>query len=148
MTPIESVRWVRRVLATCAWVATLGCGGPTSPAKDPEEIGTVTSSAQGAAQASSAPVPDADPTKKKRSFTLTSECDQTVSLFYGEDPQKGEGARISLDARKTATPERIDEARSRLWLLDGEGRPLAHVRVSRGMKTVTVGSSCRTLNAE
>jgi hypothetical protein len=67
-----------------------------------------------------------------------------VTVVLGDDP-KGKGRTLaplaSLDIPRN--PDGHDV----VWLLDAKSEPLVKVYVTRGMKRVEVGRSCRTLDA-
>jgi hypothetical protein len=124
-----------------------GCGGGSearAPAATSKDASPPPPAPVGDALAAEKPP---EPLKQRKPFDLYNACTEVVTVVLGDDP-KAEGA-----GRRTVAPTssidlpRDPEGNQRLWLLDGKGEPLFDVRVSRGMKRVEIGRSCRTMDA-
>jgi hypothetical protein len=70
-----------------------------------------------------------------------------VTLALGEEPSAAEGGVRTLAPNASIDGARHQDGKQTVWLLDDKREPLVKVHVTRGMKTVEVGSSCRTLDA-
>lgn len=102
----------------------------------------------GAAAPPDAPPPAAEPAKKPRKpFEIHNACTDVVTVVFGENPTAASAYQRKLAPSTTGDGPRDDEGNQTVWLLDGNGEPLVKVRVTRGMKRVEVGRSCRTLDA-
>lgn len=126
---------------------TFACGAPAAPLATPEPA-----TAPPPAREAATPVVDAGPPAKtgaqKRPLEIRNGCDTVASVFFGEDPKvadQGEKHALGVGATKPV-PRRADGSQT-VWLLDDAGAPLIKVNITRGMKQIEVGRSCRTLDA-
>jgi|GEM_PF-1665694 len=144
-------------LALFAFVA-IGCGGggkePAAPdptASAPKAAGDETVSTT-TGPASSAVVSDvggeaAAPARKRKPFEIHSSCSDVVTLVFAEDPKTAGASRRTIAPSSTLDGPRDEKGNQTVWLLDEKGEPLVKVHVTRGMKHLEVGRSCRTLDA-
>lgn len=128
----------------------VACGGkePVTPlTPDP-----ATSSTDGAAS----PAASADPEdrgdspagpRKRKPFDIHSSCAEVVTVVFHEDPKASGAGRRTIAPSASIDAPRDDKGNQTVWLLDEKGEPLVKVHVTRGMKHVEVGRSCRTLDA-
>lgn len=121
------------VLAACGNRAEPASPAPaTSEAPAPEPVAT------------EAPATEPPPVVRRKPFELRSTCAEVTRVVIGDDP-KGEGRTLapfsSVDVPRSASGQ------DTVWLLDDKGEPLVKVTVTRGMKRVEIGRSCRTLDA-
>lgn len=113
-----------------------------------------------AAPASSAPPPVAEaadggasvasadaPKRPRKPFEIYNACTDVVTVVFGENPTAPNVYQRRLAPSTSGEGPRDDDGNQTVWLLDGTGEPLVKVRVTRGMKRVEVGRSCRTLDA-
>lgn len=123
-------------LLLCACGASQSPGAP-APAKDPAPGATT-----------SEPVASsAEPARQRKPFPIHNACTEVVTLVFGDDPKAANADRRKLDAHGDFDGPRDSAGNQTVWLLDDKGEPLVKVNVTRGMKRVEVGRSCRTLDA-
>ena len=114
------------------------------PPKQKADVPTATTEAT-PPPASAASAAEPEPGRKHRPYEVHNSCNDVVIVVFGEDP-KG-------TAKKTIAPGasieglRNNDGNMALLLITDKDEQLARVNVTRGMKTVTVGRSCRTLDA-
>ncbi len=135
-------------LAPAVSLVLIACGGAAPDAPPP----VAPSSPAPAAAAPPAPAASDEeraPTHaQKRPLEITSQCDRAVAYFVGDDPKAG-----PADGKRTVDPlavlpvERRRDGTQTVWLLDEKSEPLIKVSITRGMKKIEVGRSCRTLDA-
>ena len=129
------------VLALC-----LSCGSaPPPPAPAPAP--TASASAP-VASASAAPTADPEPEKRQLPpVEVINQCHDVALLAYGEPPDvKPESlGRFMADATGAAARER--DGTLPVALVDDKGNVLSKVTISRRMKKLEIGRSCRTLYA-
>jgi hypothetical protein len=136
-------------LALALAPALLACGSKPEP---------VTPSLSDPAGAASGPMPEAaaapapetasDPARRPRKpFPIHSSCAEVVTLAFGEDPKAEAAGKRALAPSSTIEGPRDAEGKQTVWLLDDKGEPLVKVNITRGMKTLEIGRSCRTLDA-
>lgn len=150
-----STRLVARI-ARWGGVFALGfgfaCGGASAPPAPPVAASPSTSSSASAATAASAGAAETPPVptpSQRRPLDITSQCENPVAIFVGSDPPKsgGAGKRI-VEPMQILPIERNRDGLQTVWLLLDESlSPLIKVDVTRGMKHIEVGRSCRTLDA-
>jgi hypothetical protein len=122
----------------------LSCGSNQETAAAPAAPASAPSAAAASAPAPSAE-PDAPP-RKQRPLEIASACADVVTVVFGEDPKAPKGSRTIAPSASIDGPRETDGTQT-VWLLDSGGVPLIKVHVTRGMKRVDVGRSCRTLDA-
>ncbi|MDB4940601.1 MAG: hypothetical protein JWP97_135 [Labilithrix sp.] len=99
-----------------------------------------------------APEPDASgdspaQARPRKPFPIHSSCPDVVTLAFGDDPKAPGAGRRTLAGNSEIQGPRDVEGKAVVNLLDDKGEPIAKVHVTRGMKGVEVGRSCRTLDA-
>ncbi len=101
-----------------------------------------------AAPAASSAVPaEAEAPKKRRPLEITSACSDVVTVLFAEDPKAPNAGRRTIAPSASIEGPRDAEGNQTVWLLDPAGEPLVKVHVTRGMKRVEIGRSCRTIDA-
>ena len=141
--PLAAVVGPLFVLAACL----AGCGGkePIAPAAaDTATTPASSVSAAPAAEASAAPTPEP---RKRKPFEIRSACADPVTVVFGEDPKARNAGKQTLAPSATIEGQRNPDGNQTVWLLDVNEEPLVKVNVTRGMKRVEIGRSCRTLDA-
>lgn len=126
------------------------CGGATpEPAAPAAPAETAPSSSVAAAPSPAPPEEAAAPTgAQKRPLEITSQCEHGVAFFVGDDPKAGPAtAKRAVDPMQVLPVERRRDGSQTVWLLDEKSEPLVKVSITRGMKKIEVGKSCRTLDA-
>lgn len=127
----------------------LACGG-SSPASAPTASAPASPGAPTSA-ASAEPAPtasaSADPPRRRRPLEIKNACAEIVTVAFGEDPKAADAGRRQIAAESSIEGPRDAEGNLTVWLLDAKGEPLVKVHVTRGMKRVEVGRSCRALDA-
>lgn len=136
------LRSVVKVLVTTGVL--LACGG-----KEPAPAAPATSAPATSAPAEVVPAPEtpAEPAKRRKPFEIHSACTEVVTVGLGDDPKAPIGGKRTLATSATIEGDRNADGDQTVWLYDGNGEPLVKVNVTRGMKRVEVGRSCRTLDA-
>lgn len=120
----------------------VACGGkepatPAAPVAAPAEV----------AEAEPAAAEPAPEPRQRRPFEVHNACSEVVTVVFGERPKApGAGARTIAPSASIEGP-RDAAGDQTVWLLDDGGEPLLEVHVTRGMKRVEIGRSCRTLDA-
>jgi hypothetical protein len=128
------------VLAACGNRAEPSAPATASSAAPPPATGEPAVSA-----APSAPA-EAEP-RKKRPLEIKNSCGEIVTVVFGEDPKSPEAGRRQIAGDSSVDGPRDAEGKMTVWLLDAKGEPIVKVHVTRGMKRVEIGRSCRTLDA-
>jgi hypothetical protein len=121
------------------------CGNqaePTTPT-------TPTTPSEAPPVASSAPAASAEPepAKRRKPFEIYSACSDVVTIAFGEDPKAATAGKRTLAPSVTIEGPRNADGNQIVWLLDTKEEALVKVNVTRGMKRVEIGRSCRTLDA-
>jgi hypothetical protein len=130
-----------------SFIVVAGCGGkePATPAAasaaPPAPPTPATSEAPAAA-----PEPAPEP-KKRKPFEVYSACAEAVSVVFAEDPKSAGAGKRAIAPSGTIEGPRNADGNQTVWLLDAKDEPLVKVNVTRGMKRVEIGRSCRTLDA-
>lgn len=121
------------------------CGGGSEPPTSPAPATSASAAPVVAASVSAAP--EADPPKKRRPYEIYNACADVTTIAFGEDPRApGVGTR-TIAPNSAIDGPRDAEGNATIWLFDIKGEPLVKVHVTRGMKRVEIGKSCRTLDA-
>lgn len=126
------------------------CGSrPEPPATPPStaSAGPATSAPTPAETSAPAASAQPEPPRRTRPLEIKNTCDEVVFVVFGEDPKAAESGRRQIAADSTIDGPRDAEGKMTVWLLDPKGEPLVKVHVTRGMKRVEIGRSCRTLDA-
>jgi hypothetical protein len=122
----------------------LACANP-EPAKAPS--GTPPTPAEATPAASAEPAASAPEPRKRKPFEVYSSCSDVVMVVFAEDPKAAGVGKRTIAPSASIEAARDNEGNQTVWLLDANGEPLVKVHVTRGMKRVEVGKSCRTLDA-
>jgi hypothetical protein len=135
-------------LACAAGTLLFACGNRAEPVTPPAPSST------SAPAASAEPAPSAEPAasaaapaRRRKPFEIHSTCAEVVTLVFGEDPSAPGAGRRTVAENSTIEGPRDDEGNMRVHLLDAKGKPIATVKVTRGIKKVEIGRSCATLDA-
>ena len=127
----------------------VACGSKPAPA---------TPSLSGPAGAASGPMPTAtadpeaaagaEPTRRQRKpFPIHSSCSEVVTIAFGDDPKAPGAGKRTVAPNSSIDGPRDADGKQTVWLLDDKGEQLVKVNITRGMKTLEIGRSCRTLDA-
>lgn len=132
-----------RLVLACSLVFAVACGSKEPPAASPAE----SSSAAPVASASATPAPEVSSLAKKP-LEVFNGCADVVTVVFGEDPkaQTASKRQIAQSATITDAPRNNDGAQT-VFLLDQSGVPLVKATVTKHMKRVEIGRSCRTIDA-
>jgi hypothetical protein len=87
------------------------------------------------------------PPKKKRPLEIHNACNNVVTVVFGEDPNAKDSGQRTIAAGSSIDGPRDDNGNLTVHLLDEKSQPIVKVHVTRGMKKVEIGASCRTLDA-
>jgi hypothetical protein len=144
-----------RAALLAALLPLIACGNrPDAAAPDPSAAAPTASAPAGAAPSAPAaeappaePAASAEPPRRRRPLPIHSSCTDVVTLVFGDDPKATGAGRRTLTEDSTIDGPRDDKGNMTIWLLDPKGEPIVKVDVTRGMKKVEVGRSCRTLDA-
>jgi hypothetical protein len=133
------------------------CGSRPEPAapspSDPAHAADPPMTSASAPPAVTAPPPDesgGEPRKgnhPRKPFTIHSSCAEVVTVAFGEDPKAATAGKRALASNGEIEGPRGPDGKQTVLLLDDKGEPIAKVHVTRGMKQVDIGRSCRTLDA-
>lgn len=129
---------LRFALFACLTVA---CGGGQPAAASPD----ATPSSSAVPAPSEPPAEPPQPPKRRKPFEVYNSCSDVVTVVFDDNPKAGGGRTIAPSA--SIEGPRDGEGNQTVWLLDAGGEPLVKVHVTRGMKRVEIGKSCRTLDA-
>jgi hypothetical protein len=88
-----------------------------------------------------------DTTTVPLTIEVHSDCTDSVPLFLGDTPKFGNGTKTSVSANTTTSFPRGSDGTVTIWILDDQENGLASVHVTKRMKKVDIGRSCRTLDA-
>jgi hypothetical protein len=145
------------IVVTLALVA---CGGghpePMTPSlSDPAHAADPATAGSGAMPAATAD-PDAangasgaaeEHHRQRKPFPIHSSCSEVVTIVFGEDPKAQGAGRRTVAPNSAIDGPRDAEGKQTVWLLDDKGEPTVKVHITRGMKQLEIGRSCRTLDA-
>ena len=134
-----------RRLLVLAFVAACG-GNQAEPPATPTPPTSATVAEKPPTEATDPQNPPAPP-KKKRPLEIHNACQNVVTVVFGEDPTAKDAGNRTIAAGSSVDGPRDDEGKVTVNLLDEKSQPIAKVRVTRGMKRVEIGASCRTLDA-
>lgn len=126
-------------------VLVAACGNSPEP-KSPDDAPGGMSAPAAAVPAESSPESPAEPAKPRKPFEVYNACTDVVTVVVG-DPKAPDAGQRTVAPSSTIELPRDAEGNQTVWLLDKKGEPLIDVRVTRGMKRVEIGRSCRTLDA-
>jgi hypothetical protein len=99
------------------------------------------------APTSTAPAGPYDTQTVPLSIEIHSDCSDNVPLFLGETPKFGSGTKTSISPNTTTSFPRNSDGTLTLWIMDDQENGLASVHITKRMKKVEIGRSCRTLDA-
>lgn len=145
---------MRAIPISCACLSLFlaACGGkePATPLTPdpttPSTTGGTTPDPAASADAEDRGESPAGP-RKRKPFDIHSACGDIVTVVFAEDPKASGAGRRTIAPSSSIDAPRDDKGNQTVWLLDDKGEPLVKVHVTRGMKHVEVGRSCRTLDA-
>lgn len=118
---------------------------PTTPTVATPAASSSPTSAPTASE-SAAPAEAAPPVKRKP-FELYNACTDVATVVVGADPKAADAGKRTVAPSSSIDLPRDADGNQMVWLLDAKGEPLVKVHVSRGMKRVEIGRSCRTIDA-
>ncbi|MBX3220388.1 MAG: hypothetical protein KF795_07720 [Labilithrix sp.] len=90
--------------------------------------------------------PAAEP-RKRKPFEVYNSCADVVTIAFAADPKAPGAGKRTLAPSSAIEGVRNADGNQTVWLLDTNEEPLLKVEVTRGMKRVEIGKSCRTLDA-
>jgi hypothetical protein len=127
----------------------VACGGKeAAPAAAPSPGATATAEAAAtSAEPTTQPEPAPEPAKPRKPFEIYSACAEVVTVVFAEDPKAANAGKRTIAPSASIEGPRNPDGNQTVWLLDPSGEPLIKVNVTRGMKRVEIGRSCRTLDA-
>lgn len=141
------------LLVSTSVIAALGCGNKPDPAT-PSLSDPAGAAVSPTAPAEPAAVPDegaagspAEHHRGRKPFPIHSSCSDITTIVFGEDPKAPGAGRRTVASNSSIDGPRDNEGKQTVWLLDAKGEPLVKVNVTRGMKQLEIGRSCRTLDA-
>jgi hypothetical protein len=127
----------------------VGCGSKPEPATP--SLSDPAGAASGPLPAPAEPEPaasGAEPAHRQRKpFPIHSSCSEVVTIVFGEDPKAPGAGRRTVAPNSSIDGPRDADGKQTVWLLDDKGEQLVKVNITRGMKTLEIGRSCRTLDA-
>ena len=97
--------------------------------------------------ASAAPGPNQD-TIQPTTIEVHNDCSDSVPIFIGDTPKFGNGTKTSMSGNSTTSYPRNGDGTLTLWIIDDHENGLASVHITKRMKRVEIGRSCRTLDAK
>jgi len=149
---------VRSCLASALLVLICACGNHSEPAtpslSDPAKasVDPASSSSPGAMPRASADPEgasggDEHHRRQRKPFPIHSSCTEVVTIVFGEDPKAPAAGRRTVAPNSAIDGPRDVDGKQTVWLLDDKGEPTVNVHITRGMKQLEIGRSCRTLDA-
>lgn len=139
------------VLVVCGGLA--GCGGSSTaaavtpaPSSEPA-VAAAGGDGAGPGDAGAAAAPALAEAPRRKPFEIHNACTDVATVVFGENPTAPGAYQRKLAPSTSGDGPRDADGNQTVWLLDANGEPLVKVRVTRGMKRVEVGRSCRTLDA-
>lgn len=145
------------VSVAAAMVAAVACGNSSPPPAPPSAASSApsaepsaapsSSGAAGAASAAPADTAPSEPARRRRPLEIRNSCNTIVTVVFGEDPKADTSGKRTIAANSSVDGPRDAEGKMTVHLLDDKGEKIATVHVTRGMKKVEIGASCRTLDA-
>jgi hypothetical protein len=85
--------------------------------------------------------------RQRKPFPIHSSCTDVVTVVFGEDPKAQGAGRRTVAPSSSIDGPRDADGKQTVWLLDDKGEPTVKVHITRGMKQLEIGRSCRTLDA-
>ena len=154
---------LRSTLAFAAFSTLVACGNASEPAtpslSDPAHA-AVDPMAGGGADGGAMPAATADPAaangaagspeehhRQRKPFPIHSSCSDVVTIVFGEDPKAQGAGRRTVAPNSSIDGPRDADGKQTVWLLDDKGEPTVKVHITRGMKQLEIGRSCRTMDA-
>lgn len=156
-TTATAATFILIALGACACAS--ACGSKPEPmtpslsdpahAADPAAVGSAAMPAASAdpGGASGAAGNDDRPHRQRKPFFIHSSCSEVVTVVFGEDPKAQGAGRRTVAPSSSIDGPRDSEGKQTVWLLDDKGEPTVKVHITRGMKQLEIGRSCRTLDA-
>lgn len=114
----------------------------SSPAPSASGVTASTAPSNGASSE-----PRAQTAAQKRPLEITSQCSSASNYYVGDDPKAGGTGKRTLEPMAILPIERKPDGSQTVWLLDEHFAQLIKVNITRGMKKIEIGRSCRTLDA-
>ena len=135
-----------RLVLACSLVFAVACGSKDPPATSPAE-GNAPATPVAVASAGASAAPEVSSLAKKP-LEVFNGCADVVTVVFGEDPkaQTASKRQIAQSATITDAPRNNDGTQT-VFLLDQSGTPLVKASVTKHMKRVEIGRSCRTIDA-
>lgn len=128
-------------------LALVACGGGKEPAPPPAVSPSSPAPSATAAEPAPEPTIPAVP-PKRRPLEVHSSCADVVMVAFAADPKAPNASKRTIAPNsEIVDAPRNDDNTQTVWLLDANGEPLVKVNVTRAMKRVEIGRSCRTLDA-
>jgi len=85
--------------------------------------------------------------RQRKPFPIHSSCSDVVTIVFGEDPKAQGAGRRTVAPNSAIDGPRDADGKQTVWLLDDKGEPTVKVHITRGMKQLEIGRSCRTMDA-
>lgn len=79
------------------------------------------------------------------SVTIRSDCPRTASVFYGDKPKYGSGTRSTISSNSVNSHS--FRPGDMFWVIDESENGLASVKVTEGMRELTIGRDCASVSA-
>jgi hypothetical protein len=132
------------------------CGNRPEPAATPSLTDPAKASVDPTtpgSPSSAAPAASVDPNvgepahHTRKPFSIHSSCPDIATIAFGEDPKAAGVGKRTVASNSAIDGPRDADGKQTVWLLDAKGEPLVKVHITRGMKQLEIGRSCRTLDA-
>ncbi len=141
------VRGVFPTLVAVGMALLVACGQRQDANVPPSEGSSANPGATSAASApSSATTSTPIPASRRKPFEVYNACHDVANIAFGGDG-RAEQSKQTIAPFSTLEGARDEEGKQTVWLLDEKREPLVKVIVTRTMKRVEIGRSCRTLDA-
>jgi hypothetical protein len=146
-------------IAVTAASTILACGNHAEPASpslsDPAHAADLAPAGSGALPAATSDPEAANGAngsadehhRQRKPFPIHSSCSDVVTIVFGEDPKAQGAGRRTVAPSSAIDGPRDADGKQTVWLLDDKGEPTVKVHITRGMKQLEIGRSCRTLDA-
>lgn len=136
-----------RALLPLATLLTVACGGSDKPPASADKRAEPPPAVASASAAPSVSEPPAPTHAQKKPLEIYNGCRDVVTVVLAEDPAEAGAPKRTIAGLSSSDGARRPDGTQTVWLVDDQGKGLIRVHVTKPMKRVEIGASCRTLDA-